>query len=71
MDSPYETLPQPIDRPMTPEELRFDLVEALKAVLHFWGPEGANKITRHVLTARRARDSNAEMDELEKLFGSP
>ena len=48
------------------DHLKFDLNETLKAVLHFWGPDGANKVTRHVIMARKSRDNNAEMDELEK-----
>lgn len=38
----------------TAEALKLDLNETLKAVLHFWGPEGAQKVTRHVLLARQA-----------------
>lgn len=51
-------------------ELKFDLAETLKAVLYLYGPDGAEKITRHVMLARRARDSNAEIDKLEELFGA-
>lgn len=52
------------------EGVEFDLKETLKAVLHFYGPEGANKVTRHVLMARKSRDSNAEIDELEKALAA-
>lgn len=51
------------------QELEADLRETLRAVLHHFGPDGANKVTRHVLMARRSRESNAEIDELERLFG--
>lgn len=51
-------------------ELKNDLNETLKAVLHFWGPEGAHKVTSHVLMARKAKASNDEIDKLEKIFGS-
>lgn len=49
--------------------LKFDLDETLKAVLHHFGPSAAHTVASHVLMARRSRDSNAEIDELEKLFG--
>ncbi len=33
------------------DAIEFDLRETLRAVLHFYGPEGANKITKHVMLA--------------------
>jgi len=53
------------------QEVKFDLNETLKAVLHFWGPEGAQMVTRHVLMARKSRDTNEEIDNLERIFGEP
>jgi hypothetical protein len=52
------------------QDLKNDLNESLKAVLHFWGPEGAEQVTRHILAARRSRESNATIDDLERLFAS-
>lgn len=46
-----------------------DLKETLKAVLFHFGPEGANKVASHAVMERKARRSNAEIDELEKMFG--
>lgn len=51
------------------DALEFDLRETLRAVLHFYGPEGANKITTHVMMARKAKASNDEIDQLEKVLG--
>ena len=51
------------------DALEFDLRETLKAVLHFYGPEGAQKVTSHVLMARKSKATNDEIDELEKTFG--
>lgn len=48
------------------DEAQFDLTETLKAVLHFYGPEGAEKVTTHVLMARKAKVRNEEIDALEK-----
>lgn len=48
----------------------FDLRETLKAVLEHFGVDGAAKVTRHVMMARRSRDSNAEIDRLEELFST-
>jgi hypothetical protein len=41
------------------EEVEAYLWETFKAVLHFYGPEGAEKISRHVLMAWKSRTSNA------------
>ncbi len=43
------------------ERLKFDLRETLRAVLHHFGPAGANKVTEHVVRARKVRDVNAEL----------
>lgn len=51
------------------ERNEFDIRETLRAVLHFFGPEGANKITAHVMKARETRDDNALMDEIEMHLG--
>lgn len=51
------------------ESDRFDIRETYRAVLHYFGPEGVSKVIRHLDLARRSRDTNAEIDELEKLFG--
>lgn len=50
------------------DALEFDLRETLRAVLHFYGPEGANKVTTHVMMARKSRDTNAEIDALESVL---
>jgi hypothetical protein len=44
------------------EQLKFDLRETLRAVLHHFGPEGARKVTEHVVRARKVRDVNAELE---------
>lgn len=48
-----------------------DLRETLRAALLHFGPEGVHKITSHVIAARHSRESNAEMDRLEKIFEIP
>jgi hypothetical protein len=45
----------------TVENLRFDMEHTLRAVLHFFGPEGAEKVTGHVMAARKARDMAREV----------
>lgn len=52
------------------DTIEFDLRETLRAVLHFWGPEGANKVTTHVMLARKSRDTNAEIDALESALAT-
>lgn len=49
----------------TLEREQHDLCETLRAVLHFFGPEGANKVTSHVMKARDDRADNAIMDEID------
>ena len=44
------------------DQLKFDLRETLRAVLHHFGPEGARKVTEHVVRARKVRDVNAELE---------
>jgi len=44
------------------DRLKFDLRETLRAVLHHFGPEGARKVTEHVVRARKVRDVNAELE---------
>lgn len=46
------------------ERLDFDLREALKAVLHFYGPDGAEKVTRHVMEAQWERDNAKRMQPM-------
>lgn len=48
----------------------FDLRETLKAVLELFGVDGTAKVTRHVMMARRSRDSNAEIDRLEEILST-
>lgn len=55
-------------KPADEVDFSFDLRETLRAVLEFWGVDGAAKVTRHVMMARRARESNAEIDALEEIF---
>lgn len=43
------------------DQLKFDLRETLRAVLHLFGPEGARKVTEHVVRVRKVRDVNAEL----------
>jgi len=47
-------------RNMTNAELQFDLNETLKAVLYFWGAEGAQKVTAAVLEARQKREKEID-----------
>jgi len=49
-------------------ELTADLRETFKALLFHCGPSVTNKVTTHVMAARRARETNTEIDALEKAF---
>lgn len=46
----------------TKADLRVDLCEMLKSVLHHWGPDGAHKVCNDVMEAREHR----EMSKLTK-----
>lgn len=50
--------------------LRIMLDDALDSVLAIYGDEGLQKVIANMGAAHRAREHNAEIDRLEKQFGS-
>lgn len=51
------------------KEMTFILDTTISAIEHFWGDGGLDKVRRHIRMARKSRETNAEIDELEKVFG--
>ena len=63
----------PMDKPTAPRAERIVsimLQDAFNAVEALYGEEGLLAVVRRMKMAAKARDSNAELDELERVFGT-